>query len=63
MQMQYMFSPIEEGLASLALAPKIVVEVQVVPRSMSRVDLQSNTDIMLLLRVANNKKNYTEADT
>ena len=63
MQMQYMFSPIEEGMASLALAQKIVVEVQVVPRSMSRVDLQSNTDIMLLLRVANNKKNYTEADT
>jgi len=44
----YIFSipdikPIEEGLAGLALAPMFVVEVQVVPISMSWVDLQSNT--------------------
>jgi hypothetical protein len=44
MQIQYvltnrrrysMFSPIEEGLARLAFTPSIIVEVQVVPRSMS----------------------------
>jgi hypothetical protein len=41
----YIFSftnikPVEEGLASLGLAPNIIVEMQVVPISMPRINLR-----------------------
>jgi hypothetical protein len=39
MQIAAKFLPVEEGLAGLALTPDIIVEMQIVPISMPRVDL------------------------
>jgi hypothetical protein len=41
------FLPVEEGLPGLALTPHIIVEVQVVPISMPRVDLYKNKLLLL----------------
>lgn len=43
MQIVVKFSPVEEGLSSLALAPDIIVEVQVVAIPMPWINLYNTT--------------------